>query len=324
MTLPNISTLKQQGKQALSAHERQAKKLITLHTGAVLAASLLVLLVTMLLDYGIASTGGLQGMQTRSILTTLQLVLQFAMTIALPFWQISWLYIMLRFYRGNCAEASDLLVGFRNFKSVLRLTLLKGLIFAGLIFAGVYAGYFVILATPLATPLMEAMLSTADEEAMQFAIAAAMEQLQLPILLVGGSISLLLCAPFFYRFRQAEYFLLEHSTLGARTALRASRRMMRGNAWRMLKLDLSFWWFWLLSVLTSSVAYADILLPLLGVELPIPEAITFIGAFVVSIPLQLLLYRNCKLQVDATYAAAYEALNPPAQAAPTSFPVPHE
>ena len=322
MTLPDISTLKQRAADTIAPHRQQANKLILIHTGAILALNFLVLLLSVLLERGIATTGGLRGIQLRSILSTAQAVLTFGLMIVLPFWQISWLYMMLKFARGDCAQPDDLLVGFRKFGPVLRLSILKGLIFAGLVFVGVYAGYFVILATPMADPLMEALMSTADDEAMYLAFAEALAQLELPIMLIGGGISLLLCAPFFYRFRQAEYFLMDHPRLGARVALRASRQLMRGNGWRMVKLDLSYWWFWILSLLVMVVSYADMLLPKLGIRLPLPEDITFLAAFVLSVPLQLLLYRNCKVQVDATYAAAYLSLIPPEQPpAPVAFPV---
>ena len=323
MTLPDISTLKQRAADTLAPHQPQAKKLILIHTGAILALNFLVLLLSVLLERGISNTGGLRGIQIRSMLETAQMVLTFGLMIVLPFWQISWLYMMLKFARGNCAQPDDLLVGFRKFGPVLRLSLLKGLIFFGLVFAGVYAGYFVILATPMADPLMEAMMTpNISDEAMYLAFSEALAQLELPIMLIGGGISLLLCAPFFYRFRQAEYFLMDHPKLGARVALRASRQLMRGNGWRMVKLDLSYWWFWILSLLVMVVSYADMLLPKLGISLPLPEDITFLAAFVLSVPLQLLLYRNCKVQVDATYAEAYLSLIPPEQPpAPVAFPV---
>ena len=321
MTLPDNSTLKQRAAEMLAPHQQQAKKLILIHTGAILALNFLVLLLSVLLERGISTTGGLRGIQLRSILSTAQAVLEFGLMIVLPFWQISWLYMILKFARGNCAQPNDLFIGFQRFRPVLRLSLLKGLIFFGLIFAGVYAGYFVILATPLADPLMEAMMSTADEEAMYLAFSEALTQLELPIMLIGSGISLLLCAPFFYRFRQAEYFLMDHPKLGARVALRASRQLMRGNGWRMVKLDLSYWWFWILSLLVMVVSYADMLLPKLGFSLPLPDDILFLAAFALSVPLQLLLYRSCKVQVDATYAAAYLSLIPPEQPpTPVAFP----
>ncbi len=313
MTLPNSRALKQRAKETLAPHEQIAKRLITWHTGVILALNFLVLLFNVLLDRSMESAGGLSGMRTRSILTTAQFTLQIVVAVVLPFWQISWLHIILKFARSNCGKPADFLVGFSNFGPVFRLMLLKGLIFAGLIFAGVYAGYFVILATPLANPLMEVIVTATDSDAMYEAAMKAMEQIEVPILLIGGGISLVLCAPFFYRFRLAEYFLLDNPDFGARTALRASRRMMRGNAWSMLKLDLSFWWFWLLSALVASIAYADVLLPMLNIPLPISGDIAFIGAFVLSIPLELLLFRTCKVHVDATYAFAYEALTPPPQ-----------
>ena len=248
--------------------------------------------------------------------------MEYAMLILLPFWQISWIYITLKFSRGESAAPADFWKGFRIFRPVIRLTILKALIFAGLIIAGVYAAYFIIIATPLATPLLEAMVSTNDAEAMSTAIMDAMAQIELPLILMGGGISLLLCAPFFYRFRVAEYFLLDHPELGARVALRASRQLMRGNGWRMVKLDLSYWWFWLLSGLVAAVAYADVLLPSFGIQLPMRTDIAFFVAYLVSIPLQLLLYRCCKVSVDITYATAYLSLIPPEQPPVTvAFPV---
>lgn len=313
MTLPDTHILKQRAAQTQSQHGPQAKRLILLHTGAVLALNILALLLTWLLDWRIESTGGLGDMQIRAALTTAQLTLQFASVFLLPFWQIGWTYVILKFSRGQSSLPADLLMGFRRLGPVLRLTLLKSLIFTGLMVAGIYAGYFMILATPVSAPLTDAMLSTADPEVMYSALMEAIQQIEKPLLLACGGYCLVICIPFFYRFRLAEYYLLDHAELGARTALRASRRMMRGNTWRMVKLDLSFWWFWLLSALAMTVSYGNELLPMAGISLPVSGAAASILAFALFIPCQLLLYRSCKVYVDATYAAAYEALSSPAQ-----------
>ena len=156
-------------------------------------------------------------------------------------------------------------------------------------------------------------MSTTDTEVMAEEIYIAINNLMLPMLLIGGLCSLLICFPFFYRFRQAEYFLMENTDLGARTAMRASRRLMRGNYLHMLRLDLSFWWFWLFEGLIMLVAYADMLLPALGIVLPIPEELIMISAYVLYGLCQILLYYLCKAKVDATYVKAYDALTPPPQ-----------
>lgn len=297
MILPSSRDLKQRAATVLAPHSREVKKLILIHTAAVLALTLALMLIHYALDHGIESTGGLSDIGTRAMLTTAQMVLQLFQMVAVPFWQISWLYIILKFSRGTCAATTDLLEGFRRFLPFLRLTLLKGLLFAGLIVAGVYIGYSLLLLTPFAALLME----------------AATEQIQVPLLVIGSIAALALCLPFFYRFRMAEYFLLDNADLGAMTALRASRRLMRGNAWRMVRLDLSFWWFWLLDALVSMIAYLDMLLPLFGITLPVSEDVSFFGAFILYIPCQLLLYWLCKPRVDATYAAAFDAVTPPPQ-----------
>lgn len=313
MILPNSRDLKQRAATALAPHSREVKKLILIHTAAVLALTLALMLINYALGHGIENTGGLSDIGTRAMLTTAQMVLQLFQMVAVPFWQISWLYIILKFSRGNCAATTDLWEGFRRFLPFLRLTLLKGLLFAGLIVAGVYAGAFVFMMTPFAAPLMEAAMSTTDPEAMYAAMMAATAQIQMPMMVIGSIAALALCLPFFYRFRMAEYFLLDNTDLGAMTALRASRRLMRGNAWRMVRLDLSFWWFWLLDALVTVVAYLDMLLPLFDITLPVSQDVSFFGAFVLYIPCQLLLYWLCKPRVDATYAAAFDAVTPPPQ-----------
>ena len=92
--------------------------------------------------------------------------------------------------------------------------------------------------------------------------------------------------------------------------IRRSWKLMKGNFGKLLKLDLSFWWFYALEILLMLVAYADMLLPLIGIELPWPELVQTYAPLVVYQLLILLLYWWRGSQIQLTYACFYEAALP--------------
>lgn len=298
--------LKNSASESIAKAGFDPRKLVLFHTAVALALSLAVLAIDLVLEQQIGNTGGLSGVGMRSVLETVQTVLLQAQIIALPFWQIGWLYASLKIARGATAEKKDLLEGFRQFFPQLRLLLLKGLIFAGLALAGVYAGAFLATMLPSAGNIADLMNpSLTDEQWMNLFM-----QMMLPVMIIGGVAALALCVPFFYRFRLAEYFMLEMPRLGARVALRASRNLMRGRMWQMMRLDLSFWWFWLMTVVVSVLGWADVLLPWMGIELPWTAEMSYFIAYLLAAAAQLVLHYFCKAKVDAVYAHAYLALLP--------------
>ena len=84
----------------------------------------------------------------------------------------------------------------------------------------------------------------------------------------------------------------------------------------MLKLDLSFWWYYVLGGLTIAVTYLDVLLPAAGVVLPWSGAVCYFGSFILGGICQVLLHWWRKNQVEVTYAHAYEILNQPREEKP--------
>ena len=86
MILPSSRDLKQRAATVLAPHSREVKKLILIHTAAVLALTLALMLIHYALDHGIESTGGLSDIGTRAMLTTAQMVLQLFQMVAVPFW----------------------------------------------------------------------------------------------------------------------------------------------------------------------------------------------------------------------------------------------
>ena len=302
----NSRKLKNSAAASIEKAGFDPRKLVLFHTAVVLALSLVALAIDFALELQIGNTGGLSGVGMRSVLETVQAVLQQAQMIALPFWQIGLLYAAVKIARGETAEKKDLLQGFRQFFPQLRLMILKSLIFFGLAFAGVYAGALLASMLPVSGNIMDLTNpSLTDTQWMELFM-----QLALLPMIIGCVAALALCVPFAYRFRMAEYFMLERPQLGARIALRASRTLMRGKMWKMMKLDISFWWFWLLTVVVSVLGWADVLLPQMGIELPWTAQISYFVAYLVAALAQLVLHYFCKAKVDVTYAHAYLALLP--------------
>lgn len=313
MDIQNRRTLKQASREALLRASYDPKKLILIHTGVILLVSLLVLVVDYLLERQISDTGGLGGLGTRTILETAQSVLRLGQIVALPFWQLGYLAATVEIARGRRADASTLLEGFRRFLPALRLMLIQGVVYLGIGFVAMYAGSFLFMMTPWAKPLMEAVQEAvgggiADPDAMYAAVERVVEQVAGPIMVFFLLAFAVLAAPVFYRFRLTQYCLLEHTEKGALAAIQESRRRMRGNCLSMVKLDLSFWWFWALDLLVTGVSYLDLLLPLAGITLPWSAEVKYFGAFLLYSLCQLGLYWWRRNEVEVTYAYAYEAL----------------
>ncbi len=315
MALPEFSALRSEADTRLRNANESPKRMILLHTGIALLVSFLLTLVNFLLDQQIAGTGGLSGVGTRTMLTTFQTVLQLAQSIALPFWQLGYTYYILRLSRGHETSPADLCQGFRRFGPVLRLKLITGCIYLGIAFACLYLSSTIFMLTPWGQQLM-AMLENVtadglvDEAALTQVFSVAMSTYQIPILLLFLSCFLILAAPFFYRFRMAEYWLMDHESSGAMTALRASRILMRGNCLELLKLDLHFWWYFLLDILISAVCYGDVILEMLDISLPIGSNTSyflFLGTYLL---LQLGLYVWRRNEVNVPYALFYQSLLP--------------
>lgn len=289
-------------------------RVILLHTGIVLLLSLLLTLADHLLDQQIGTTGGLSGMGLRSFLETVQSILRLTQTLILPFWQIGYTSYTLRVARGQSAGPSDLLEGFRRFGPVLRLKILiAGMTFL-LIFVSAYVGSFLFMMTPWATPLMQEMEdlvgSTTDTQAILESFTTLASDAMIPSLIIfflcflAGGIFL------FFRFRLAELWLMDHPGSGALASLRNSKKLMRGNWKAMFRVDLGFWWFYLLDLLVSALCYGDVILDALGVEMAMDAFGGYLLFFCIYLLAQLALYWWKRNEVSVTYAHAYVALCP--------------
>ena len=320
MDLLDRRGLKNAAGDALAQASRNPKRIILIHTAVSLGIMLLVAVLDYVLSGQIENTGGLSGLGTRSVLTTVQSILQMVQMVVLPFWEIGYLYAAMKMAVKEPAEPGTLLEGFRHFGPLFRVMLLKGLIFLVLGFVCTYVATQIFVMTPLSTPMLEAMApvlndptlmeSAAGEEALMQVVDQALDDAMLPLLIITGILLCLVYIPISYRLRLVNYSVLENPREGALVAFRRSFRLMRGNCLEMFLLDLSFWWYYLLQILINLVCYGDLILSLAGVSLPWSGELSFFLFYILALAGQFVLYFLARNKVEVTYVTAYHVLSP--------------
>lgn len=304
--------LREEADRRLSGASYDPRKLILIYAGATAVLMLVVTVLNYVLQHQIEGTGGLSGLGMRSVLETAAQVLQMAVNLVVPFWSAGFAYTVLRLARGQEFGPKSLLEGFKHFGPVLRLLLYRTLLYFAICFACVYLSLQVFLLTPLAEPLMEllepfATVTTAEAELLlDDAAWLAIEQAMIPWLAIFALMLIVLAAPTFYGLRLADFALMDDPQAGAMMAVRRSRAMMKGSKLSLFKLDMGFWWFYLLDGLTMVLCYSDLLLTLLGVELPFNADLAYFVTYVLYLAAQTALYVWAKGKVECTYALGYE------------------
>lgn len=290
------------------------ERVILIHTAATLLLSLLLTVADFLLNKQISTTGGLSGMGMRSILTTVQSMLRLTQAVLLLFWQIGYTYYTLKVAQEQPAGTSDLFEGFRRFGPVLRLRALTAGMVILLTLASAYATSFLFTLTPWATPMMQEMetllASSADEQAFLEAVMAMAQEVSVPIMIIFSICFLAGSVFLFFRFRLAERWLMDHPQGGALAALRNSRILMKGNWKALLRVDLSFWWFYLLELLLTALCFGDVVLGFMGIEMTTDAFGSYILFFGLYLCGQMALYWWKRNEVALTYTHAYYTLCP--------------
>lgn len=317
--------LRRESTVALQRTDCSPKKLVLLHTGVIAGVGLVLSILDYVLNLGIAGTGGLSGIGSRTILETIQSILQMAELFLLPFWTIGYIFVILKLIRRESTGKDDLLAGLRAFGPVLRTTVLRGLIYFAVIMAGSQIAGIIYMMTPLAAPIYAIMqelteAGITDPYAMLENEAYLQAMLYaLPFVSVGA---LALVTPVFYRLRFMDYALMDAPEKGAFHALGQSLRMTRGKCMALLKLDLRFWWYYGLELLILVVGYGNVLLPMLGIQTGMGDDTAMFVFYIASLLCQLGLYVWRKNHVFATYALVYEQLRQPPRPQPQPKPAP--
>lgn len=310
MKIPHYRELKQRTDAALS-RARDPKKAIVAYAAIISVLGLVVSALTLFLDHKISATGGLANMGLRSVLSTVQSLLPMVQSVLLMCLELGYISAAMRFARMQYADHTDLRTGFRLFAPLLRLSLLQLAIYFGILLAAYYLGLQLYLLTPFAEPLLELLIPLTEAGAVlddrtMFTLLEAM----LPVFAVVFVLFALLSIPVSYRYRMANYRLVDKPREGAFAALRNSRHMMRGNCFALFKVDLHFWWYHLLTLLATLICYGDQLLPLVGIRLPMSDTVAFFLFYVLYLVLQFLIFYFFRNRLEVTCVTAYDAIRP--------------
>ena len=309
----NLTYLREQAEKRLDFAPYSPRQLVLIHTAVSLGASLLVALINLLFSSLIADTGGLSGLGARSALETAQASIELAVGVALPFWNISLARAAICWARGELAEPPTLLEGFRRFRSVLGLKILTALLFLVISLPIFYFSSMLFMLTPFADPLMQVLDPLLQETGALSAEALLSDEVidqissaAVPLMIFAGALFALVAIPVWYRIRFADLAVMDGCR--GRQALWESFRLTKKKCLPILKLDLSFWWFYLLQALSLALCYGDSILPALGVALPVSAEVAYFGFLALGLLCQGLLLWFYQARVSVTYAIAYETL----------------
>lgn len=314
--IPSPKYLKSKAARRLEAAQQQ-QQILLIYALIALSTSFAVTAVRYALGNQIAQTGGLHNLGLRSILSTADSVLPILQTALLMCLNLGFLAAMLRIARHQYTSPKSMLTGLQRFWVLLRSRILKTFIFFGIYILSFYFAVSLFLLSPLSETFMqyvEPMAASSNydpqillenAEFMRSIIPSMLPMLALFVLAIAA-----LGIPVFYRFRLVDYLIVDFPAYGASYAMRQSRVPMRGNAFSLFKLDLSFWWYYLLEFLITGIIYLDLILAIVGIELPVSEATLFFGSFLLYLAAEFSIFYFFKNKVAVSYALAYDSLIP--------------
>ena len=316
MNIRNRKELKHFAAERLE-NVKDSKRIVLIYTGLIMGLSVLVMAVNYVLDLRMDQLGGLSNMSARAALSAVQGVLPLVQSMVSTCLSVGFLAAMLRIARGQYVSPQTLRLGFDRFWVLLRCTVIKGLLYTSGIFVSVYAGIMVYMMTPWASEMMEFLVPYLEDvpliDATVVLEAAVYDQFAAmlwPAYLICGILAAVLLLPMVYSYRMAEYVIIDKPAYGAMMALRESKKMMRANRVALFKLDVSLWWYYGALTLASVLGYGDVILPLLGVELPVSAEVGYFLFYGLYLAATAVAYYFLLDRVDVTYALAYDTLKP--------------
>ncbi len=334
MDIRNRRAIHRSAGQALAATANDPRKIALWYTVICSVMALAMTVLTGFLTDRISNTGGLSNIGLRSILSTGQTVLPIVQLVITACLNLGYHFAVLRIARGEEAQPRTLLEGFRHFGPILRAMLFQGLLYFSFAIVSMYLSSFLFMMTPFAEPfyaVMDPILSSSSqlsgglvlEEA---TVLAAMETM-LPMLWIWLGLFLLLFLPAYYGYRMTSFCIADEPRRGALACMHQSKIMLRRNRFALFRLDLTMWWFYALQVLIALICYGDLILPMVGIQLPWNGTFSYYFFFVLSLILQIVTYYFLMNRVFVAYAVAYDALRYPEETEvpkEPNFPFPTE
>ena len=292
-------------------------RIILIYTSITVGLAALVTVITYILGQQISQTGGLSNMGLRSILSTANFLLPILQNLVLFCLELGFLNAMIRMSRGLYTSPQSLRAGMPRFWAAIRCTLLLSFRYILIGFCSFYLAVTIFTMTPLSReaisilePLMAQMTVMDTQLVLEADVVARLLDSMTSAFVIWGLLLVVTLVPVYYRYRLANYILMDKPAYGALMALEESKVLMRKNGFAMFRLDLSLWWYYLLAALSTAVCYGDVILRSLGVSLPWSDTVSYFVFYGLFLAIQFALSYFFGNRVGITYALAYEALKP--------------
>lgn len=315
MHIPSNKILKSNADLRLS-QSGNARKVVLIYSGIITAMALLVTVVNYCLGLQISQMGGLSNMGMKSVLSTIQSVLPMIQSAVMLCLNIGYLAAMMRVTREQYMSAQTLKLGFERFWLLLRVTILLYGVYLALCLAASWIAAQLYMFSPFSGALIEILTPYVSGTSMNMdflldeIVYAQVMNAMIPMLVLFGVIYLAFLTPFWYSYRMVNYLIVDHPGMGALAVLRESKRMMKGHRMRLFKLDVSLWWWYLLSAALTVVAYGDTILSAMGVTLPFSADVGYFLFYFLFLAGQFAVFCFLSNRVEVTYAQVYEKLRP--------------
>ena len=316
MDICNTSEIKAAALRRLT-DAGQAKRIAAIYAGVTLGLSALVTILGLVLEAMMSGATGLGGMGRRTILSSIQSMLPWVVGLITMCVELGYQAAMLRVARGQYASPQTLRLGFDRFWVLLRCILLEGVILFAIAFGGIYIATMLFMLTPFSgrvmevlSPVLEDVTLLSPEMALDEVLYDQLMQAMIPAFVMCAIVVAAAAIPVLYRLRMARFVIIDKPGIGALAALRESRKMMKGNCLRLVKLDISLWPYYIGCVFASLLCYGDVLLPMMGVRFPWSDTVSYYLFFALYLAVQFAVYYFLKNQAEVAYSIAYDSIRP--------------
>ena len=304
MVIQNYKDIRSRAKKTLDYTPWDVKKLVLVFALVSWGVSFLLLGIDALLALGTEKAQGLSGLGVLSLLETASSALSLVFEIFNLFWLPGILYCGLMLLREQDPWPKGLLRGFKKWKSFVKLTILIYILIFALTM--VLAPVISILSLPFMGGFEEILANMPESEAEMVAYVEALPADQLmratmPMLIMAVVAVLAITIPLFYRARLVFLLLLDEEQLGVREAIRFSFKLTKGSCIQLFRLDLSFWWYYLLLALVN-------ILPLGAELIGWSGTAATLGCSAVAAILGIGVYMLGLMKVNTANAVAYDHL----------------
>lgn len=324
----DIRGLKRGADEALANCDKLFSRLTAIHVDLIVVFILAFInfnrlgaLLGIPMDAG-ASTEGLSALDDQVLLATVQVVLLILTGVALVFWYAGGAYLSLSCVRQGGFAYSSLLEGFRRFKQVLFAALMQGIQYFAIGIISTYLSSILFTFTPYAAPVYSAAMQLMEDPTLDIYLLLEDHAAGIAVTysLLCVTVFAVLASPVFYRFRLVNYLIMDDYRMSGLQAALLSRSMMHGRKLDLLKLDLSFWWYYGLTFLGYGLCFGLPIVKALGISLPFSEDVAHWGFQLLAVFTLALLHEFACPKVRVSYALAYEALRQPRKAQPPKAP----